>query len=110
MNANQVIGLTLAVSAIVVGACAWYMSREEVTPESTTDQPNDTHHFDHVTDRWNVARSAVNNGEVELTFQDEYYKSVHSEMDAYIREAVMVKEDLREHLHTKNALFLAELV
>lgn len=110
MNTKQVIGLTLAVSAIVVGACAWYMTREEVAPEAATNQPDDAHHFDHVTDRWNAARSAVDNGEVDVTFQDEYYKSVHSEMDTYIREAVMVNEDLREHLNTKNALFLAELV
>jgi len=113
MNTNQVIGLTLAGCAVVLGVCYWVSTRSTQAnkePTVTEGLDKDTKHFDYVTEQWNKARDSVKSGEIEIDSVDEFYRHLHKQLEGYINSADFVMEELREQLHTKNALYLSDLV
>lgn len=113
MNSNQIMALTAAGCVLVLGACYWVATRNtksEPEPTVTAGLDKDTAHFDYVTDQWNKARDSVKAGEITLQMVDEFYRQLHKSLEGYINSADFVMEELREQLHTKNALYLSDLV
>lgn len=113
MNTKQVMALTAAGCVIVLGACYWvakHNSKKEPEPTVTEGLDKDTKHFDYITEQWNKARDSVKSGEIEIDATDAFYRHLHKQLEGYINSADFVMEELREQLHTKNALYLSDLV
>lgn len=109
MNTSTIVGLVIAASAVVVGVCAFSMTRstDADVKEPEVDYSADDAHVEYVNTAWANAR---NEAKDDILGASAIYVSIHSEMHRYIEAAEFVNEELRETLHGINAMNLSETI